>query len=250
VDPVSGVLEWTPGEVQGGREYRIGVVVSDNGDPVAESKVTVDVAVRDTRSDFRVELGRTNLVAGAVGSLPLRASSVVDLERLDLHLDVESASLSDFQLLARSTRVRSVLLQPEGQGMRATLTLGGNAGNGLNDVLADMAFASGRDRSESAWLRLSDVRGVDPQGTLLRGQGFPGRVFILEREPLVDLVGEGAAGIDVYGVPGRRYVVESAPTMDAVTWTEEATVVLGVGESRRRVPITPGAEDRFYRARE
>lgn len=250
VDPVSGVLDWTPDEVQGGREYRIGVVVSDNGNPMAEATVFVDIAVRDTRSDFRVELGRTNLVAGAVGSLPLRASSVVDLERLDLHLDVESASLSDFRLLARSTRVRSVLLQPEGQGMRATLTLGGNTGNGLNDVLADMAFAAGRGSSESAWLRLSDIRGVDPQGTLLRGQGFPGRVLIVEREPLVDLVEEGAVGIDVYGVPGRRYVVESAPTMDAATWTEEATVVLGVGESRRRVPIAPGDGDRFYRGRE
>jgi Concanavalin A-like lectin/glucanases superfamily len=250
VDPVSGVLEWTPGEVQGGREYRIGVVVSDNGDPVAESTVWVDVTVRDTRSDFRVDLGRTNLVAGAVGSLPLRASSVVDLDRLDLHIDVESLSLSDFQLLARSTRVRSVLLQPEGLGMRATLTLGGNSGNGLNDVLAEITFASDRGRSESAWLRVLDVRGVDLEGAVLRGQGFPGRVFVVGREPLVDLVGEGAVGIDVYGLPGRRYVVESAATMDAVTWTEEATVVLGVGESRRRVSITPGAEARFYRAKE
>ena len=146
--------------------------------------------------------------------------------------------------------VRSVLLQPEGLGMRATLTLGGDAGNGLNDVLADLTFVSAREVSGSAWLRVSDVRGVDASGTFLRGQGFPGRVFVVGREPLVDLIGTDIDGIEVYGVPGRRYVVESAPTMDAMTWTEEAIVELGVGQMRGSVPITVGAEDRFYRARE
>lgn len=250
VDAVSGVLEWTPGEVQGGRVHRIGVLVADDGQPVAASMVFVEVAVRDTRSDFRVELGRTNGVAGAPGSVPLRVGSSVGLERLDLHLDAGRSSLSDFQLLARSTRVRSVLLQPEGSGMRATLTLGSDAGNGVNDVLADLAFVSGQEGSESVWLRVSDVRGVDALGTVLRGQGFPGRVFVVGREPLVDLVGEGVTGIEVYGLPGRRYVVESASTMDAATWTREGIVELGVGEVRGTAPITPGAEDRFYRARE
>lgn len=90
--PDSGVFQWRPTDVQGGTTNRITIVVTDDGVPPLSARQSFQLVVRDTRSDFALQLGTTNLLSGATRSIPITLRSQASLTNLSFVVDSRSAA--------------------------------------------------------------------------------------------------------------------------------------------------------------
>ncbi len=115
LDPVSGVFAWEPTPFQGGLTYRVEIRVTDDGTPPLSTSRTFNITVRDTRSDFRLSLGSTHVVAGHFGSVPLILDSGADLLRLEFELESDDSHLADLDLAPATGEIAAVALQPPGR---------------------------------------------------------------------------------------------------------------------------------------
>ena len=89
-------------------------------------------------------------------------------------------------------------------------------------------------------------------GSLIAHMGArDGRIFIIEREPLLDAAqapGNHALGLTLYGLPDHTYRIESQTAVGSGgAWTEEVSVRLDGTYQRLESPVAPGPA-RFFRA--
>ena len=226
IDPTSGVFAWEPAAFQGGLTYRVEVRVTDDGNPPLAASQAFNITVRDTRSDFRLSLASTHVVAGEDGSVPLILDSGADLLQLDFELETSDPHLSEFELLPESDEVAAIAFEPAGEGVfRAQLELDPSRLRTGERVIGRLHFSSAiAGHSSVARLGVSGVAGYRLGGeALLNAVGRGGRVFVIEVEPLLDatLTAPNQLRLTLYGFPNTVYRLEESTQLgrDAV-WTE------------------------------
>jgi hypothetical protein len=228
LDPATGVFTWLPADHHGGISYRIAIKVSDNGTPSLSATQEFNVFVLDTRSDFTLALGSTHVVAGQSAELALELTSGADLNELSFLLSVTDAHLVNLELVSSGTEVIAASLDPLGHGffgarlrMDPARTLSGTRAIGR---LQFGTVASGV--SAAVRLEMRELTGARLGGTeIANASAQPGRVFVIENEPLLDAklnLAGGGVSLMVFGKPGARYRLERAPSLSPdATWATE-----------------------------
>ncbi len=232
LDATNGVLRWRPSDLQGPSTNAIAIVVYDSGSPSLSATQQLTVIVRDTRADFTLHVGSTNLLAGANNFVPLRLDTGADLTNLTFVLETDLGRLTNLALQSLASEVASSGIQQVGSNRfqlqftsRADASLQGNL------TLARLAFgAVPAEHSAVVPLTAQSLAGYLRDGrTLDRGAAGAGRVFVIAREPIVDLqrASNNVASLSLYGLPGQRYAFTSATNLAATaTWTAVRDLVL------------------------
>lgn len=217
LDSDTGILRWQPTSSQGGAAYRVEIVVQDNGTPPQSARQTFTVAVGDTRADFILEIGSGHLVAGETVEVPLLLTSGADLGQVTL--EVQAGSDDGTRHLG----------SPELDPIDAEVLVAGieQAGPGRYRLNFDLAPAGLLERTRTiAVLRFPTVRvgrsavealrpiallGTRHDGEITRNAAArPGRLFVLENEPLADAsrAAGGRIALTVFGTPGQAYRIQ------------------------------------------
>lgn len=172
----------------------------------------------------------------------------------EFELHLPSPRLADLLVTPALAGVGSVDLQTTGPGLwhvAFTASPGGTiSGDG---ELAWLGFtAAVGEHSIVLPISVEGLQGRRSNGELVsRSQREEGRIWLVAREPLVDLGPDPENGLTltVFGHPGRHYRVESAvEVLVPAEWRPYATFQLD-GELRQ-IPVTAAVGGAFYRAYE
>jgi len=212
VHPTTGIFTWRPTEFQGGDPYPITVIVADNGQPSLSASQTFVVTVLDTKPDFHLALGTTAVAANGAGAIPLDLESGAPLGELTLTFDLTSNRLTGLHLtnLAAQAgpanivalgenRYRAQFASRPGQLLQGTLTL------------ARLGFAvQPAEHSDNVLVRGESLTGIRTDGQDANGDAGVGRVFVVGREPILDLVNlrDDEVNLVLYALPGQPYAID------------------------------------------
>ena len=252
IDPATGLFRWRPNEFHGGATNAVTIVVSDHGPGQLAATQTVFVTVVDALSDFVVNVGTTNLLAGGGSFVPLHIVAGVPLTNVSFTLTIEESVLTNLVLQPRAAGLSSSSLQRVATNLfRATFELApGSAVQGTQE-LARLEFnTSSNTTSTVVPLQAGQVAGVGADGTHYdKGAGGFGRVFLIGAQPIVsDLMRSNlTCSLTLYGRPGTMYRIESATNLNLASWRPELKVQL-VGTSQRLAPPPTSATTTYYRA--
>ncbi|MBM3881941.1 MAG: DUF11 domain-containing protein, partial [Verrucomicrobia bacterium] len=251
IDSSSGVFRWVPAEFQGPSTNRIAVIVTDDGVPPLSATGSFTVIVRDTRADFRLSLGATNLLAGQTASVPIVLDARLDLTNLTCQIDAPVAWLENLALESVAPEVTAAGLQPAGAG-RWQLNFGLDPARAVPGTrnLGRLAFGARADAiSAVVGLPLSELVGVRAGGFVVtNGAMGAGRVIVVADLPVLWLQRGTSLELGLYGRPGRTYLIEASAAAGAeAVWSRLGTVALA--DRVATVPLAnPGTGHQFYRA--
>ncbi len=240
IDAESGVFTWRPSDSQGGVNYRITVLVRDDGTPALEDRRTFSVNVRDTRSDFIAGFNSGYLVAGQSGALALNLTSGGDLRMLVFELAAADLHLSNLALMPLGDEIASLVFTPAGDGKyQVKVEFDSNRIQSGSRVIARLGFdTSAAGSSSVVRLTLGGLAGERFSGeSLTRPSAFDGRLYIIEREPLLDIeTGDGGIKLALFGRIGSSAILQS--TQDPVNgpWIDQEATFFG--DSVRVIDLT------------
>ncbi|MBI5388491.1 MAG: hypothetical protein HZA90_27820 [Verrucomicrobia bacterium] len=260
IDPATGVFSWRPTATQGPSTNQFAVIISDNGTPSLSATQQFTVIVRDSRADFTVSLGSTNLLAGESNAVPIWLNSGLELQSLSFDLDMASPLLTDLALQPVAPEVGSALLLAAGSN-RWQLEFTATPGLALQGVmpLAQLHFIA-VSNGPSAIVPLDGANLVGEQpGWLLATNSavFDGRVIVVCREPVLwcerlawPEATNGGFSLQLYGQPGRDYDLQWSTNMTgSAPWQSW----LNLPQTNRVLRLdwpNAGAPALFLRARE
>jgi len=204
------LFTWRPTEYQGGTNYTISIIVSDDGSPSLSATQSFVVIVQDTKADFLLSLGSTAILTNDAGSVPLTLQSGVELNQLDLLLHVAGRHLTNLQLTSLAPQVGAANFLPLGDDRYQIQFQRHPQGSWQGTVpLARLAFAAvPGNQSAVATLRGEDLTGTRTDAPTANGQAGVGRVFIVGPEPILDLARSNQmAALTLYALPGRSYAI-------------------------------------------
>ncbi len=250
INSASGLLTWRPTEFQGGTTNPITLVVRDNGPGSLGATQTFLVTVLDTMSDFVIELGTTNVLAGASGGLPLQLTAGVPLTNVAFTLLADETRLTNLVWQPLRPELTVALLRTATNTFAATLEVaGGNTLFGSMN-LAELRFGTIFNMTSAVvQVDLTNVLGISATGTpMANPEAAAGRVFIIGVEPILsDLARSNQLCVlTLYGQPGTSYWLQSATNLSGAPWRTERTVTFDT--TWQRVGGLPAAApDTYYR---
>lgn len=159
--PDSGAFLWRPTDVQGGTTNRITIVVTDDGVPPLSARQSFQLVVRDTRSDFALQLGTTNLLSGATDFIPITLRSQASLTNLSFVVDSPVGRISQLAVGALVPQLAHPFDLPRGTH-QVRIQLGAAPGQILpgDADLARLQFTADREAGSAVLpLRLKEVTG-------------------------------------------------------------------------------------------
>jgi len=219
----AGVFTWTPTALQGPSTNRIEVVATDNGSPNLNATTAFTVVVRDALGDFILEVGKTNVLAGKQGVVPIQLSSGVDLTRLSFVLDAPATRLRNLTLkpLVPEIALASLhALTPD--QFKIEITSGAGQVLQGNQAVAQLSFDAD-DSGESARvdLQISQIEGDRSNGTrLTKATTQSGRVIVVGKQPVLEATRLPSPALVLYGRPGASFAIEfSTELKPAGSWT-------------------------------
>jgi hypothetical protein len=221
IDPNTGVFSWRPSDTQGGTTNLITLIVRDDGLPVLSATQTFQVIVRDTRADFVVSIGSTNVVAGQAGSLPVTLASSLDLTNLSFLLEADSGRLTNLLLTPLAPGINSATLSPAGTNLSELRFVTGPATPLLGNLLLGQVDFTAAAISGSAVVPV-DVRSVT--GTRASGEtvhnagGKGGQVVIVGQEVVLVALLDPARRVAIYGRPGLCVTLQSCTNLNSPVW--------------------------------
>lgn len=241
VDPLTGVLSWRPGELQGPSTNQIPVIATDDGTPPLSTTNIVQVIVRDVLSDFVLTFGSTNVLAGEVNSVPIGIRTSLELQRLQFFLAIDPPVLTDLAFQASSTEFLGATVAPAG-GNQVAITLDLNAQQGASGQreLARLQFTAPPTLA-------SGVVRLEPSARIaLRAEGLlvtnsraeQGHVIVVRLQPVLWAEQAGESHLVLFGRPGMRYQLEFATELTSATLWEIGTSFL----MEDRYTVLPGIE--------
>ncbi len=255
LDPVSGGFSWRPDNTQGGRSYTIEVVVTDDGLPALSDARLFTVVVRDTRPDFSIGIGTTPLLAGDNGSVPFTLHAGMELDEVSFVVTVDGEGLLFPEVLDLAPELVSADFLPVDTNRfdvrfrtRPDASLQGDL------PLARLGFGTLRDgQSRVVKLMGSGLIGVrEPGSAPVNGAVTPGRVFILDQEPILDVASrdEGSLKLVLYARTGHGYALQRRGSLiGPMPWTTVSTVeALDLRTELLPVEIDPELDVEWFRA--
>jgi hypothetical protein len=224
----NGLFTWRPDETQGGTTNTINVIVADHptgGFAGLSTTQSFVVVVLDTQPDFAFRIGTTHLLPGVPGSVPLTLRSGADLTNVHLVLTVSGDRLGDLELQQIAPGIGGANFQQLGSN-RFDLRLASGPGELLQGelVLAQLAFTTvSNEHSAVASLQAESLTGQRASSTQpIVGQSDPGRVFLIGREPILDVrpATNRQLTLVLFARTDRRYVLERGTGLDGTNfWT-------------------------------
>jgi hypothetical protein len=253
INPTNGLFTWQPAEFQGGTNYVLAVIVTDDGTPGLSATQTFVVTVVDTLPDFRLHLGSAAIRTNESGRVPLILDSEAELLRVLLEFQLNGDRLTNLHLTNVATEIRAHNLVSLGSNRfrahfepRFGMVLQGQY------PLADLAFdAVPGEHSAVVVLRGESLTGLQADERTATGQAGLGRVFIVGREPILDLgQTNDQVALTLYALPGYTYAIERATGLGAGSpWYFERVVTPSDGLQTPLPPRRAGAPAEFFRAR-
>lgn len=253
VNPTNGICTWRPSAVQGPSTNRLAIIVTDDGTPSLSATQQFTVIVRDVLSDFTLRLGRTNLLAGERGGLPVTLRSSLDLTNLTLLVEAPSARLVGLQLRPLAGEVTGLSLVSTGANLsQLTFQLDPALAGASERALAALEFLAASNYP-SAIVPL-DARSLLARkadgGAVTNGTAVDGRVIIVGREPVLESVLAPQPRLLLYGRPGAGYALQSRTNaVSTGPWTEWQRFTLTDRVAAFDSPPVPGLGS-FWRAYE
>jgi subtilase family serine protease len=262
IDPKTGVLTWQPTDLQGGTTNVLTVFVTDDGPPPLTATQSFTVIVLDNMPDFVLGIGSTAVVSPGsavspppanTGSVPLLLSSGVDLKDLRMEVTISGERLTNWTLTGLSPEVAFANILPSAEPGRFSVEFQSRADSILqgNLALAQLGFGIlTNEHSAVVHLRGDHVQGHrENSGQPVRGAAGAGRVFVVGKEPILDLspVSGEQVALLIYALPGARYAIERSAVSGFGVWEFETFV--DALELRTDLPLRdnkPGGE--FFRA--
>jgi len=252
IDPVTGLFQWRPSELQGPSTNRIAVIVTDNGVPPLSATQTFIVVVRDTEPAFVLNLGTTNVFAGETNALPVILKSGLDLNRVTFEMTVPEERLTNWTLMLVAPEAVSGSGQRLGSGrFRIEILLNPEQAVSGSRTIAFLGFtAVPHARSIIVPVIPTSLAGYQATGpSLTNGAAWGGRVFVVATEPVLDLArtSNGFVNLFLYGTPGTTNRIQSTPSLEMPVWFVEWSNVL---QGRMiAIPLAPtNSPARFFRA--
>jgi hypothetical protein len=249
INPTNGIFTWRPAANQGPSTNRIGVIVTDSGVPPLSATQQFTIIVRHVLPDFILSLGRTNVMTGEGGAMPLTLASTLDLTNITFLVGAPGP-LTNLALQPALPEVTSASLQLLGSNTyAASLSLDPALQADATRALARLAFiATPTPHSAIVPVTLESALGQRSAGQpVTNAATLSGRVIIVATEPMLDL-GTGPA-LTVFGHVGALCSLQYRTNLVMGTWLEFARFVL----TNRYILITnlpaPGPAT-FYRAEE
>ncbi len=207
----AGLFTWTPGSNQGPSTNRIAIIATDSGIPALSTTQFLTVTVRDSRPDFIISIGGTNVLAGQGGQVPLNMESGLDLTNVVLVLSLNSTALSNLSLAPARASIGSASLTPiDAHNYIVRLSaVNGDVLQGVGEF-ARMGFNTAPGATSAVVIvQPHEVVGVRSTGEVVpNGGGIPGRLVVVGREPVIMVNSTVPRILDVYMRPGVAYTVE------------------------------------------
>ncbi|HNT15032.1 MAG TPA: CARDB domain-containing protein [Verrucomicrobiota bacterium] len=237
ITPQDGVFSWRPDETQGGTNYSITIIVTDNGTPALTASQSFQVDVLKVLPSFSVEIGSTAVFSNGAGGVALTLHSRADVTSLRLVLAVQgllpddpgSSRLTNFALSGLSPEIgaSSLSLLPSN---RVEILLGAQPGAFLlgDFTLGQLNFTA-HSAPASAVVALTGelLSGERQSGLPGDGAAQSGRVFVIGAEPILDLQRDASNQVQLvlYAVPHRNYLIErTSVASQPAPWVTDALV--------------------------
>ena len=161
-----------------------------------------------------VTLGRTNVLTGQPGAVPVTLASTLGLTNLTFQLGAPASQLTGFMLNPLVAEVTSASLQPlDSNNYAASFVLNPALQLGETRSLASLSFMSLSNlHSAIVPLSLSALAGLQDNGqAVLNPTGSGGQVIVIGAEPVLELVPGGI--LSLYGRPGAPYTLQTATSL-------------------------------------
>lgn len=248
INPVNGVLTWTPHRGQANTANPITVRVTDNGDPAMSATRTFTLTVDDF---VEVLLGDAKLFSGQSGDVPIALDLSSPVTNLDFTITIPQGRLSNLALAPAVSPLSAATIQEISPG-NYRISLRAAAGQSLsaNDALSELRFDTlAAAPSGFVPLTVTSVTANRLDGLLIdRTLAQNGRLVLVQDLPVLESVRNGAQmELTIYAQPGA-YIIESTPTLVApVQWTPEWQG--SVTDFFNAITLPIGANNAFYRAR-
>ena len=212
IDAVTGLFSWSPGPDQGGRDYAIGIEVSDDGQPARVAVRYFTVVVNDLFPDFTLAVGRTWVRSGGTARIPILLGSGIALPAISLELVLEGGPYpqpSVAPIAPQLTEASLVAVEPG----RFRLTFAADPLRPLTGQfpLGELLFQTAPDApSAHVRIRAESVRGQRPNGDdPARGHATHGRLVVVGTQPVLEIGYEGAVPVfRLFAEPGHAYGIE------------------------------------------
>ena len=214
INPTNGIFAWQPVVRQGPSTNVLTVTVTDSGVPPLSATQQFTVIVRHTLPDMVVTLGRTNVLTGQPGAVPVTLASTLGLTNLTFQLGAPVSQLTGFMLNPLVAEVTSASLQPlDSNNYAASFVLNPALQLGETRSLASLSFMSLSNlHSAIVPLSLSAPAGLQDNGqAVLNPTGSGGQVIVIGAEPVLELVPGGI--LSLYGRPGAPYTLQTATSL-------------------------------------
>ena len=244
----NGLFSWQPNSTQGPSSNRLHVIATDNGVPPLSATQSFTVLVRDTRADFTLSLGSTNVFGGQSNAVPVRWSTGLELSQIVFDLGVSNRALGNLLLTAFAPEVVSASMLPiNADQFRVQFGVAGGAQLEIDRTLAQLGFVGSLDgTSASVPLHIGAPVGSLPGGgTVTNAAVFHGHVVVVNNEPVVELEGHAKDVLQIFARPGT-YRVEGTSNLQQPSW--QTVTNFTVSGSSARLPLPPsGIDTRYYR---
>jgi hypothetical protein len=247
IDPLTGVFSWRPTEIQGPSTNQLLITVSDDGLPSLSATQSVTIVVRDTRPDFELRVGTTNLFAGQTSAVPILLDCGLALKELSFAVQADPCGLVEWNLAGIPPILTATLRPSAGVPSQWEFSFSGHEDTPIHGALtlAQLGFRAAFTNSAIVLVSPQALAGLTLDGQVnTRAAVQYGRVFVIADEPILDplLSSNQVRSLHLYGKPGVTYGLESKPALDPSTpWSFERNVQL---ETTRQaigpLPDTPG----------
>jgi hypothetical protein len=256
------VFRWTPNETQGGTNYLITIIATDDGVPSLSATQSFAATVIKALPSFSIAVGTTAVLSNGTGNVALTLHSRADVTSLHLVLAARNilpplpnaSRLTNFTLSALGPQVGSASLSALSSN-RVDILMSAQPSAFLQGdfVLGQLDFAAVPDaHSAVVLLEGESLTGQRQSGLPGDGTTTAGRVFVVGREPILDsaLGSSNRLALMLYALPGRNYALERTPTLGAGQgWTFDSTIIPSA--LRTDLPLRPmTAASEFFRAYE
>ncbi|MGC8989657.1 MAG: hypothetical protein ACP5MD_06005, partial [Verrucomicrobiia bacterium] len=228
VNPTTGLFTWRPNEFQGGTNYLISVIVTDDGSPALSATNSFTVTVLDTRPDFLIQMGTTAVPTNGAGLLPISLQSGAPFNQINLALRVSGDRLTDLYLTNLAAQVGPAALVPMGSN-KYGVQFTSRAGQLIQGdfTLARLGFRDVSNvHSAVAIVEGVSLAGVRTDGITAKGRAGTGRVIIVGTEPILDVkLANSQVALTLYALPGAPYTIEKNNSIDTTGgWLPDNTV--------------------------
>jgi hypothetical protein len=228
LNPQSGVLAWQPNDVQGGSNYVINVVATDSGVPSLSATQSVRITVLDTRSDFTVRLGSTNVTAGTGSYLPIYLQSVADITNLVLDLIYSNTRVTNLTLQAAPGIANATLENVASNRFLAHISAAPGTVLPASGEIARLLFLADTNGSAVLPFTVPSAQAIRSNGTPLQNGSLIGApIFLVREQPVLGVsMNNGQPNITLYGPPGQTFEIQYETNLTStVSWASLSTIV-------------------------